>query len=105
MGPGFIDIRTRLGNVYREMGMHNAAIAEFEHVKMERANYVPAQIYLGVTLFAIGRRDEAIAEWEGVLRQDPENKSAKLYLRMVRDEPNGPAAGSALTSASDSDND
>ena len=96
MGPDFVDIRTRLGNVYREMGMFNAAIAEFEHVKREKPDYLQARIYLGVTLFSIGRRDEAITEWRAVLDQDPDNRSAKLYLRMVKDEENAPASGSAL---------
>jgi tetratricopeptide (TPR) repeat protein len=77
------------------MGMHNAAIAEFEHVKKSKADYLPARIYLGVTLYSLGRRDEAIAEWEAALALDPGNKSAALYLRMVRDD-KAPAPGSAL---------
>ena len=37
----------------------------------------------------------ALAEWMDVLKIDPENKSAKLYIRVVKDE-HGPQAGSAL---------
>ena len=55
----------------------------------------PARIHLGVTLFSLGRREAAIAEWQEVLRIDPTNKSAQLYIRMCQDE-NGPQAGSAL---------
>ena len=60
-----------------------------------RPDYVPARIHLGVTLFSLGRRDAAIAEWQAVLTSDPENKSAQLYIRMVSDE-HGPKPGSAL---------
>jgi tetratricopeptide (TPR) repeat protein len=77
------------------MGMFHAAVAEFEHAKKLRPDFVPARIHLGVTMFSLGRRDAAIAEWQEVLRIDPQNKSAQLYIRMVNDE-NGPQPGSAL---------
>jgi tetratricopeptide (TPR) repeat protein len=93
--PDFVDLRVALGNVYRDMGMYNAAVAEFEHAKRLRVDYVPARINLGVVLYSLGRRDEAIAEWQAVLDHEPTNKSATLYLRMVRDE-HAPRPGSAL---------
>lgn len=93
--PDFVDLRVRLGTVYRDKGMHHAAIAELEHAKRIRPGYAPARIHLGVTLFSLGRPEAAIAEWQAVLDGDPENKSAQLYLRMVRDE-HGPKPGSAL---------
>ena len=89
------DLRVRLGNVYRDMGMYHAAVAEFEHAKKLRPDFLPARIHLGVTLFSLGRMEAALAEWNEVLRVDPENKSARLYVRMVNDE-NGPRPGSAL---------
>jgi tetratricopeptide (TPR) repeat protein len=85
----------KLGNVYRDMGVHHAAIAEFEHAKRLRPDFIPARIHLGVTLFSLGRKEDALAEWHHVLTVDPNNKSAKLYIRMVNDE-HGPKAGSAL---------
>jgi tetratricopeptide (TPR) repeat protein len=93
--PEFVDLRVALGNVYRDMGMYNAAVAEFEHAKRLRADFLPARINLGVVLYSLGRRDEAIAEWQAALDHDPANKSASLYLRMVRDE-HAPRPGSAL---------
>jgi tetratricopeptide (TPR) repeat protein len=96
--PDFVDLRVALGNVYRDMGMYNAAVGEFEHAKRLRGDYLPARINLGVVLYSLGRKDEAIAEWQGVLDVEPHNKSAGLYLRMVRDE-NAPKPGSALPRA------
>jgi hypothetical protein len=49
-----------------------------------------------VTLYSLGRRDEAIAEWESILEVDPAERRASAYLRMVRDQQHAPAAGSAL---------
>jgi Flp pilus assembly protein TadD len=77
------------------MGVFHAAVAEFEHAKRLRPDFIPARIHLGVTLFSLGRRDAALVEWTEVLKVDPENKSAKLYIRMVNDE-HGPKPGSAL---------
>jgi len=75
--------------------MFHAAVAEFEHAKKLRPDFVPARIHLGVTMFSLGRKDAALAEWREVLRVDPSNKSAALYIRMVSDE-HGPQPGSAL---------
>ncbi|MCA9674968.1 MAG: tetratricopeptide repeat protein [Kofleriaceae bacterium] len=92
--PDFVDLRVRLGNVYRDMGLFNAAISELEHAKRIKPEYLPARINLGMTLFSLGRRDDAIREWTEVLVQDPGNKNARLYLKMVQDE--HVHAGSAL---------
>src|SRR4051812_8131286 len=42
--PTFADLRVRLGNVYRDMGIHHAAIAELEHAKRLRPDYLPARV-------------------------------------------------------------
>ena len=45
------------------------------------------------TLFAAGRRSDAISVWEDVLGRSPGNKSAEMYLNLVRDMgPNKEAA-------------
>jgi len=77
------------------MGVFHAAVAEFEHAKRLRPDFVPARIHLGVTLFSLGRKDAALVEWKAVLEIDPTNKSAQLYIRMANDE-HGPKPGSAL---------
>ena len=46
-------------------------------------------------MFSLGRKAAAIVEWQEVLKIDPTNKSAQLYIRMANDE-NGPQPGSAL---------
>ena len=99
--PDFVDLRTQLAHIYRDKGDPEAAIGHYRNVLQIRDDYLPARVALGVTLFSIARVEEAIAEWESVLERDPDNKSAKLYLRMVRDDPNPPKPGSALRKPSD----
>ena len=93
--PDFVDLRVRLGNVFRDMGQHHSAVIELEAAKQLKPDYLPAQVNLGVVYFSLDRKDEAVREWKQVLARDPKNKSALLYLRMVKDG-TGPQAGSAL---------
>jgi len=41
-------------------------------------------VNIGVTLYSLGRKDEARREWESVLADDPDNKSARMYLEMSK---------------------
>ena len=83
--PEFADLRVRLGAVYRDMGDHDAAIHELTTARDQRPEYLPARVHLGVAYFSAGRKEDAVHEWREVLQRDPTNKSAALYLRMVRE--------------------
>ena len=41
-------------------------------------------VNLGVTLYSLGRRDEAKTEWESVLAEEPGNKSCRMYLDILK---------------------
>jgi tetratricopeptide (TPR) repeat protein len=83
--PGFVDLRTRLAQVFRDMGDLVSAAHELEVVKAHNPRYMPARLALGNVLFALGRREQALAEWEDVRALDPENKLAPVYLQMARE--------------------
>jgi tetratricopeptide (TPR) repeat protein len=82
--PTFVDIRTKLAAVLRDMGDKEAAVQEYQLVKQQAPKYVPARVNLGVTLYSLGRRDEAKVEWESVLQEDPANKSCRMYLDILK---------------------
>ena len=82
--PKFVDIRTKLGTTFREMGNLGAAVREFERVKIENPKFAAGRLHLGLSYYAQGRRTEAAAEWQQVLVMAPENKSAHMYLAMVK---------------------
>jgi hypothetical protein len=42
-------------------------------------------VALGVALYSVGRKEEAVACWEGVLQRSPGNKQAEMYLSLVRE--------------------
>lgn len=87
--PGFADLQTRLGSLYRDSGNFVLARQHYEAARVANPNYAPARVLLGVTFLSLGEIDLAIAEWHEVLAIDPENRSAKMYLRMVEAQRSG----------------
>jgi tetratricopeptide (TPR) repeat protein len=96
--PTFVDIRTRLARAHREKGDLESALREIQEVKAQNASYLPGRIQLGLALYSVGRKDEAVVEWESVLKLDPQNRACKAYIQMVRPDS---AAKSGLTPAAD----
>jgi tetratricopeptide (TPR) repeat protein len=81
--PTFVDIRIRLGISLRSAGNAPAAEREFAKAKKEHPNLMTPRLQLGMTHYTAGRRSDAAREWRDVLAMEPENKFAKLYLRLV----------------------
>jgi tetratricopeptide (TPR) repeat protein len=82
--PTFVDIRTKLAATLRDLGDKEAAVQEYLQVKQQSPKFLPARVNLGVTLYSLGRKDEARAEWEAVLADDPDNKSCRMYLDILK---------------------
>jgi len=83
LAPDFVDIRTRLGQLLKDAGRIDEALAELQLVKETRPGYVPGRISLGAAYLAKDDKERARAEWQEVLDLDPENRTAGMYLRMV----------------------
>lgn len=82
--PTFVDIRNKLGSTLRDLGDKEGALAEYQLCKEQVPKFVAARVNLGVTLYALGRKDQARAEWESVQADDPGNKSARMYLDIMK---------------------
>jgi predicted TPR repeat methyltransferase len=65
------------------MGNHAFAREAYETACKAAPHYVQARVLLGVTLLATGEHDAAVAAWKDALSIEPENRSAKMYLRMA----------------------
>jgi tetratricopeptide (TPR) repeat protein len=81
--PGFVDIRSQLAATYHATADLKSAVREYERVKKENARLVGPRLRLGLTYYALGRSADAAREWREVAGIEPENKFAKMYLRMV----------------------
>lgn len=81
--PGFPDLWTRLGSIHRDMGNLAFAREAYETACKAGPRYVQARVLLGVTLLSMGLPEPAEAAWREALDIEPDNKSAKMYLRMA----------------------
>ena len=84
LNPEYVDIRTRFGKLLRDQGDIKEAIIQFKRVLETRSDYVPALISLGTSYYALGDKKNAEAQWARAVELDPENRSAGMYLRMIR---------------------
>jgi tetratricopeptide (TPR) repeat protein len=85
--PTFHDIRYRLAITLREAGFPDRALAELARVRRANPELLDAAVQTGLTLYSLGRGDEAIAEWRAVLARDRTREDARMYLRMVARTP------------------
>ncbi|MFO0625728.1 MAG: tetratricopeptide repeat protein [Polyangiales bacterium] len=89
--PGFADLRTRRAAALRASGEPDRALRELEVAVVQVPGYAPAHASLGVSLWSMGRRDEAQAAWRKALEIEPRNRAAKAYLRMAARDGTTPA--------------
>ena len=81
--PDFSDLRVRLATIYQQTGDVDAAQYELEEAVRAKPTFAPARLALGVVKLERGHREQAIEQWQAVLRDDPDNKSAQMYLRSI----------------------
>lgn len=82
--PTFADLRVKLAGYYKELGDLEAARVELTDAVKLNERYIPARIALGLVYMALGHRELAINQWQNVLDMDDTNKTAAMYLRMLR---------------------
>ena len=81
--PQFADLQVKLGTLFREINDLPAARVHYEAALQAKPGYVPARLQLGVTLLALGDANGAEEQWREVIKLEPENSQAKMYLRML----------------------
>ena len=48
--------------------------------------FLDAAVQLALTLYTLGRSDDAVEQWNEVLKRDPAHRDARMYLRLVQKE-------------------
>ncbi|MBF0105426.1 MAG: tetratricopeptide repeat protein [Deltaproteobacteria bacterium] len=80
---GYADIRTRMGVCLREMGDTKGAIEELKKAVSTRDKCVDAHIQLGITKYALGKRQEARKVWQDASKKFPSNTIIKMYCKLT----------------------
>lgn len=82
--PDFVDVKVKIGIAYRDQGLTDKAIQQFKEARALNPNYIPAGINLGVTYYTLSKFKQAEEEWLDVLKKNPGNKTAEMYLRLLK---------------------
>jgi predicted TPR repeat methyltransferase len=77
----------------RDANDYDGSLAEYRLAVQHAPAYVPARAALGTALYAGGTLDEAVSQWEEVLRMDPAHRTAGMYLKLARAQAAAPGRG------------
>ncbi len=91
--PTFADLRRGSACSTATPAIWCARARQFEAAKEANPQYVQARLLLGrAAAQRTVRTTPAMSEFEAVLAQDPENKSAQMYLRIAKRKSEAPPA-------------
>jgi tetratricopeptide (TPR) repeat protein len=83
LNPDFVDIRTKLGVALRDLQQYDDALTHLKRAVSERPDYIPALLALALCYFKMGNIKDAKEILATVIKSDPDNKIAALYLKMI----------------------
>jgi tetratricopeptide (TPR) repeat protein len=101
LGPGFHDLRYKLGRMLLEMGRALDAREQFEIIVRARPNYLDAAAMLGLACYLAGDGLAAKAVWEECRERRPEDPRVEAYLAMLARNDAAASAETAATAAGD----
>ncbi len=94
LGPGFHDLRYKLGRLLLQAGGALDAREQFEIIVRDRPNYLDAAAMLGLACYLAGDGLAARAVWEECRARRPEDPRVEAYLAMLgRSEPGDGGGG------------
>jgi tetratricopeptide (TPR) repeat protein len=79
-----VDMLLHISDCLIQMQQHAPAIAELKNLLRERPDHAPALLRLGKTYYDMQQVPEAVAQWELVLQYEPNNSTARDYLRLAQ---------------------
>jgi tetratricopeptide (TPR) repeat protein len=83
LGPGFHDLRYKLGRVLLEAGRALDAREQFETIVRARPNYLDAAAMLGLACYLSGDGLAARDVWRACRERRPEDPRVEAYLAML----------------------
>lgn len=98
LGPGFHDLRYKLGRLLMEAGRALDAREQFETIVRARPNFTDAAAMLGLACFLSGDGLAARAVWQECRERRPEDPRVEAYLAMLGRSDSPPAVVTAASS-------
>lgn len=78
------DVKLALAKLYVRVGQHDKARQELEEVVKLKPDAAEAHTWLGILHYKAGQRDQARHFWELAQQADPNDHSARAYLKLAR---------------------
>jgi len=81
------DVQLSLAKLYITVGQTKKAMDEFENITSLYPELGEAHSWLGILYFKNGRKDQAKRQWEQAQQANPQDHSARAFMRISRDWP------------------
>lgn len=78
------EIKLHIADCHFETGDTNQAIRELKGILKDNKHYIPALLRLGKAFYDMKQIPEAVEQWERVITIEPNNSTARDYLRLVQ---------------------
>ncbi len=85
--PNLPDVQLALAKLYIEVDQFNKARTEFEEIIKLYPELGEAHAWLGILYFKQGRKDQAKRHWEQAQQANPNDLSARAFIKISRDWP------------------
>lgn len=79
------DVKLRLAKLYVRVGQQDKARQEFEEIVKLAPDVADAHTWLGILYYKLGRKDQARRHWERAQQADPNDLTARAYLKLSRE--------------------
>lgn len=84
LNPQNLSIKVKIAKVYERKDFKAKALDELLQLKRIAPNYVPGRLALGLHYYSLGKIIEAQNEWHNILKKEPANKEARMYLTLSK---------------------
>jgi len=86
LAPEAYKFYVELAECFSRLGKRDIAMKKLKFVKAKRPDIYEARVKLGHLMFLEGEIGPAIEEWDSVLKDNPGNVEAKMYIKMAQDK-------------------
>jgi tetratricopeptide (TPR) repeat protein len=86
LSPRMYHVYADMAECLSRMGHRKQAIKNLKTLKLKSPDIYEARVKLGHLLFLEGEIGPAVEEWDSVIKDNPSNLEAKMYLKMAKEE-------------------
>ncbi|MFH1222735.1 MAG: tetratricopeptide repeat protein [Pseudomonadota bacterium] len=86
LSPKYYTVYADIAECYSRLGKRKQAIKELRGLKLKIPQAFDARVKLGHLLFLEGEIGSAVEEWDSVVKDNPDNVEARMYIKMAQNQ-------------------